>query len=87
MGAGAKGCALWARRVLKFDRLFAGGFLGLTAPAGLRVVVAPMGHALTGVRVQRVQKVQRVQRVVDCRSAAINIYAALQRQRCQRQHL
>ena len=41
-GRAQRGCALWARRVLKFDRLFAGGFLGLTAPAGLRVVVSPL---------------------------------------------
>ena len=64
--------APWAPRVLKFNRPFAGGFLGLTA---LRAegCGSAHGHAF-GVRVQRVQKVQRVQRVVDCRSAAIYIY-------------
>ena len=41
------------RKVLKIDRPWAGGFLGLTGPAGPRVVVAAYGHAC-GVRVQRV---------------------------------
>ena len=51
-----KGCA---GRFPGLTGLWAGGFLGLTAPAGLRVVVSPMGHAF-GVRVQKVQRVQRV---------------------------
>ena len=31
MSKGSEGFALWARKVLKFDRPFAGGLLGLTA--------------------------------------------------------
>ena len=49
-----------ALRVLKIDRPSAGGFLGLTALSGLRVVVSPRGREAA--RVQKVQKVQRVQR-------------------------
>ena len=39
---GSKGFALWTRKVLKFDRPFAGGFLGLTVLRGPRVVVSPL---------------------------------------------
>ena len=33
-------------KVLKIDRLMAGGFLGLTGPAGLRIVVSPVGDGV-----------------------------------------
>ena len=33
------------KKVLKFDRPVAGGFLGLMGPSGPRVVVAAFGHA------------------------------------------
>ena len=39
-----------------------------------------IGHALSGVRVQRVQKVQRVQRVVVSPCRAMNFIAACRRQ-------